>query len=129
MYDIKFNIILASDANYGISKENNLPWKISEDLKYFNKVTSHFTFDEDIIKNTVIMGYNTVKEIGKPLPNRHNIMLRSKGCYGGGFIVETDFDEALERGKSLSYPGKEIFVIGGANNFNNSLKNDKLDKI
>ena len=49
MYDTKFNIILASDANYGISKQNNLPWKISEDLKYFNKVTSHFSFDEDII--------------------------------------------------------------------------------
>jgi dihydrofolate reductase len=129
MYDTKFNIILASDANYGISKVNNLPWKISEDLKYFNKVTSHFSFDEDIIRNTVIMGYNTVKEIGKPLPNRHNIMLRSKGCYGGGFIVETDFDEALERGKSLSYPGKEIFVIGGAKNFNHSLKHEKLDKI
>jgi len=127
--DIKFNVILATDLNYGISKENKIPWKISEDLKHFNSITSHFSFEDEYIKNVVIMGNNTAKEIQTPLINRHNIVLRSKGCYGNGFIVETDFDKALKRSKSLSYPGREIFVIGGSKNFNFSLTHEKLDKI
>ena len=71
----KFSIILATDSNYGISKNNQIPWNIKEDMKFFKEITSHYSFDEDYVKNTIIMGRNTADSIGKPLPDRHNICI------------------------------------------------------
>ena len=67
------NLIIACDINNGIGKENKLPWKIKEDLKYFRKVTTRTDFPTQ--KNIVIMGWNTWKSIGKPLKNRINIVM------------------------------------------------------
>ena len=125
MEDIKFNIILATDSNYGISKQNNLPWKISEDLKYFNKVTSHFSFDEDIIRNTVIMGYNTVKEIGKPLPNRTNIIISRSDLNIEGTYCFKSIDEGISFAKSQNE--SELFIIGGDSIYQQSM--DILDTV
>ena len=67
------NLIVACDINNGIGKENKLPWKIKEDLKYFRKVTIHTDFPTQ--QNIVIMGWNTWKSIGKSLTNRINIVI------------------------------------------------------
>ena len=60
------SIIVAYDPNYLIGNDGKLPWNISNDLKYFKKLT---------IGNPIIMGRKTFVSIGRPLPNRHNIIV------------------------------------------------------
>lgn len=68
------NCILAVDLNNGIAKNNQIPWKITEDLKHFKNITTLTTSEQ--LKNIVIMGKNTWESIGsKPLPNRINIII------------------------------------------------------
>lgn len=61
-----FSLIVAIGKNNGIGKNNQLLWHIPEDLKNFKKITTG---------KTVIMGRNTYESIGRPLPNRVNIVL------------------------------------------------------
>ena len=63
---MKINIIAAVGKNLELGKNNRLIWPIKEDLKYFKDKT---------INKTVVMGENTYFSIGKPLPNRKNIVL------------------------------------------------------
>jgi dihydrofolate reductase/thymidylate synthase len=66
---MKVSLIVALDSEYGISKNNKMPWHISEDLKFFSKTTE---------KSCVIMGRNTWESLPKkykPLPNRCNIVI------------------------------------------------------
>lgn len=125
----KFNMILATDSNYGISKNNMIPWNIHEDMKFFKEITSHYSFDDDCNRNTLIMGKNTADSLGKPLPNRHNILITSGPSFYNGFIITRSLDDALQRAQRISYPGKEVFVIGGSRLYNESLTSPYLDKI
>jgi dihydrofolate reductase len=117
--------------NYGISRDNKMPWHFTDDLKHFNKVT---------LNNICIMGSTTAKDLGKPLCNRDNIVISSNDdCIDLGknlpnynyndFIIVRNFESALKRATELSIYGKEIFIIGGSKLFNEALKSDKLDKI
>ena len=60
------NIIVAHSLNHVIGKDNKLIWKQSADLKRFKELTSG---------NVVIMGRKTYESIGRPLPNRRNIVI------------------------------------------------------
>jgi dihydrofolate reductase len=105
---IKKNIIVAYDDNNAIGKDNKMPWHISEDLRYFKNVTSG---------HPVIMGRNTYESIGKPLPNRTNIVLSHK-YYDGVITVDTlaaAFDEAEK-------VDNECFIIGGAQLYEECIK-------
>jgi dihydrofolate reductase len=124
-------MILITDSNYGISKDNKMPWYFSEDLKHFNLTT---------INNICIMGSTTAKDLGKPLYNRDNIVISSNdNCAELGknlpsyeynkFIIVRSLDDALEKANELAISDKEIFIIGGSRLFNEALKSDKLDKI
>lgn len=62
--------IVAIARNFAIGKDGKLPWHYPADLKFFKQTTTG---------NTVVMGWNTWKSIGKPLPNRLNIILTRKG--------------------------------------------------
>jgi len=67
-----YNIIVAFDINRGIGMDNNLPWNIPEDLKYFSKLTRGNG------NNAIIMGKNTWESLPmKPLPKRDNLILSS----------------------------------------------------
>lgn len=68
---MRFKMIVATDEANGIGKNNTLPWKCPEDLKYFSKKTK----GESIFLNAVIMGRNTYESIGKALPDRVNYVL------------------------------------------------------
>lgn len=70
---VPIHCILAVDINNGISKDGEIPWRISEDFKYFKNITTSI----DIVKtNVVIMGKNTWESIGcKPLSKRINIII------------------------------------------------------
>ncbi|HVF30084.1 MAG TPA: dihydrofolate reductase [Pyrinomonadaceae bacterium] len=62
--------IIAIARNLAIGKDGKLPWHYPADLKFFKQTTTG---------NAVVMGWNTWQSIGKPLPNRVNIVLSSRG--------------------------------------------------
>ena len=61
-----FSIIVAFDSQYGIGKNGQLPWGLPADLKHFKEITT---------LHTVVVGRKTFESIGKPLPNRRNIII------------------------------------------------------
>ena len=110
MLDI--SLIVAKAQNDAIGKDNDLLWRIRDDLKRFKKLTSH---------HVVIHGRKSYESIGKPLPNRTNIIItRSKSYQAPGAFVCHSFEEALDLAMKLEHHG-EIFVIGGAEIYRQSL--------
>ena len=100
---MKITLVAAIASNNVIGKENSLPWNIPEDLKRFKQMTSG---------NTILMGRKTFDSIGRPLPNRQNIvMTKDENFKKEGIKVINDFDEALELIKESN---EDIFVIGGS---------------
>ncbi len=94
------SIIVAVAQNHAIGKENQLLWHISEDLKYFKQITSG---------HTVVMGRKTFESIGKPLPNRRNIIISRSMEPREGVEVAASLDAAV----ALCKNEDEVFVIGG----------------
>jgi len=103
------SIIVAMDKNRVIGKDNKLPWHISDDLKNFKRLTT---------ENTIIMGRKTYESIGKPLPNRNNIVVSTTMQPISGITVCKTIPEAIEIGKTC---GKEIFIIGGGQIFKQTI--------
>ena len=100
---MKITLVAAIASNNVIGKENSLPWNIPEDLKRFKQMTSG---------NTILMGRKTFDSIGRPLPNRQNIvMTKDENFEREGIKVINDFDEALELIKESK---EDVFVIGGS---------------
>ncbi|MBK2027784.1 dihydrofolate reductase [Allofrancisella guangzhouensis] len=98
------SLIVAYDKNFGIGKENSLAWKLSEDLKNFKKITEN---------NYIVMGRKTFESIGRPLPNRKNIILtRDKNYKQDNCLIIHSVEEIINFSKSK--PHYEIFIIGGA---------------
>jgi dihydrofolate reductase len=66
------SIIVAADRNNVIGKDNGLIWHLPNDLRFFKeKTTGH----------VVIMGRKTFDSVGKPLPNRRNIIITKNSCF------------------------------------------------
>ncbi len=102
--------IAVTNKNRAIGFRNKLLWKLPPDLEHFKKITA---------SHTVIMGGNTFLSLGRPLPNRVNIVItKNKDFVAPGCIIASSPEEALERAKTeeekLENDHKEIFVIGGA---------------
>jgi len=119
---MSFNIILATDKNYGIAKDHKIPWYFSEDLKHFNSTTKN---------HIIIMGRYTADELEKALPNRINIVITSSESYNrDGFISVGSLEAALRVANDIRLTdGKEIFICGGRNIYNECLKSNKIKKI
>lgn len=95
-------LIAAMTAAGVIGKNNQLPWHLPEDLQYFKKVTSG---------KPIIMGRKTFESIGRPLPQRKNIVLtQSKDFHFAGVSVVHSLEEAIKAAGDAA----EIMVIGGA---------------
>jgi dihydrofolate reductase len=87
-----------------IGFQNALLWHIPEDFKHFKETTSG---------HAVIMGENTYKSIGRPLPNRTNIVLSIDEHFSPeGCVIVRSIEEALEKAREVEQ--EEIFIIGGA---------------
>jgi dihydrofolate reductase len=99
---MNINIIVAASQNNCIGKQNKLPWHISNDLKYFKKLTTN---------HCIIMGRNTFESIGKALPNRVNIVL-SKSNYQNKYVVVRDSIQAALDYCKL-WQQQDVFIIGG----------------
>ncbi len=95
------NIIVAIAAGNVIGNDNKLLWHISEDMKYFRQTTSG---------HAVVMGRKTYDSIGRPLPNRHNVVITRQQIEIEGCSVVHSLEEALE----LLAGEEDIFIIGGA---------------
>ncbi len=96
-------MIVAMDRHRAIGKGNALPWRLPADLKRFKQLT---------LGQTVLMGRKTFDSIGKPLPNRRNVVLtRDRSWRDVGVEVIHDCDAAA-LGK-LAAAGT-LWVIGGA---------------
>ncbi|HZJ65144.1 MAG TPA: dihydrofolate reductase [Kofleriaceae bacterium] len=104
-------MVLAADLDWGIGKNNGLPWpKLRGDLQHFKRITS--TASEGR-RNAIVMGRKTWESkevVGKPLPNRLNVVVsHSALAVPAGVICARSIDEAL------AVEGVEtIFVVGGA---------------
>ncbi|MDY7223976.1 dihydrofolate reductase [Halalkalibacterium halodurans] len=99
------SFIVAMDKHRLIGKENDLPWRLPADLAHFKRVTSG---------HTVIMGRKTYESIGKPLPNRRNVVVtRSQAYTAEGVDIVHSIDEAIR----LTEHENETFVIGGSELF------------
>lgn len=92
-------LIACMDRNHVIGKDNQIPWHLPADLKYFKETT---------MGHTVVMGRKTFESIGKPLPGRRNVILtRDKGFRVEGAEVVHTVEEVLKR-------QEDLFIIGGA---------------
>lgn len=87
-----------------IGKDNALLWHIPEDFKHFKELTSG---------HAIVMGENTYRSIGRPLPNRTNIVLSQSADFAPeGVVVVRSIEEALAEAKAVEQ--EEVFIIGGA---------------
>lgn len=95
------SIITAVSNNNVIGKDNKLPWRLPADLAHFKEITSG---------HSVLMGRKTFESIGRPLPNRRNIVItRNRDFKADRIEVVHSIEEALEITKNED----EVFVIGG----------------
>lgn len=95
--------IVATAKNNVIGKENNIPWYLPADLKYFKKRTLH---------HHIIMGRKTYQSIGRPLPKRTNIILtRDPFFIASNCIIKTSIEAALKVADDNGE--EEAFIIGG----------------
>lgn len=101
-------IVVAIDAQGGIGVNNRLPWHLPEDLAHFKRTTSG---------HPIIMGRKTFDSIGRPLPNRRNIVVtRNPGWHHEGVETVTSLDAAI-----AAAGDDDVFVIGGAQIFAEAL--------
>ena len=110
------SIIVAVAKNGVIGANNQLLWHISEDLKRFKAITTG---------SPIIMGRKTFESLGRPLPNRHNVVITRNEQF--------PLPEGVTRAKSLADAiekaqcDKEIFIIGGGQIYQQSMA--LVDKI
>lgn len=108
------SIIVAVSANGVIGDNNSLLWHISEDLRNFKRITSG---------HPVIMGRKTFESLGRPLPNRTNVVVSRTATAIDGCRVAASLDEAI----AMFSADEEAFIIGGAQIYAQAL--DAADKI
>ncbi|WP_138417069.1 dihydrofolate reductase [Aquibacillus sediminis] len=105
------SLLFAMDRNRVIGSNNDLPWRLPNDLKFFKQVTTG---------NTIIMGRKTFDSINRPLPNRENVILtRDKSYQQEGCQVIHSIDTIINWNNEN--PEKEYFIIGGAELFKQTL--------
>nr|AIA14286.1 Dihydrofolate reductase [uncultured bacterium] len=100
---MKVSMIVAMSENRVIGKENQLPWRLPEDLKRFKEIT---------IGHPVIMGRKTFESIGRLLPGRENIVITRQTEFSfPGAVVKSSLEAALSY---CERKAEESFIIGGA---------------
>jgi len=112
---VRVSLIAAMAENRVIGVNNTLPWRLPADLRHFRQVTTG---------HHVIMGRRNYESIGKPLPDRTNIVVTRNPSYRApGCLVKHSFEDAL----AAVTNDPEIFVIGGAEIYRQAL--DHADRL
>lgn len=106
------SLLFAMDQNRGIGYENDLPWRLPRDLRFFKEKTTG---------EIIVMGRKTLDSMNGALPNRTNVVLtRDKTFKADGVTVLHDVKEVKELADKHSE--KEIFIIGGSEIFSQTLE-------
>ena len=91
---MRLSLIVAFSTNRVIGRDNNLPWRLSGDLRRFKEIT---------LGKPIVMGRKTFESIGRPLPGRTNIvMTRDLGYSAQGVTPVSDFTDAVATGKKAA---------------------------
>jgi dihydrofolate reductase len=103
------SIIVALSENNVVGVKNQLPWKLSADLKRVKALT---------MGHHIIMGRKTYESIGKPLPGRTNVIItRNKDFKAEGCVIARSLEHALE----ISKDDSEVFIFGGGEIFRDAM--------
>jgi dihydrofolate reductase len=109
MIQQRISLIAALATNRVIGINNTLPWKLSDDLKYFKALT---------MGHHILMGRKTYESIGRPLPGRTTVIITRSGFNAPeGCIVARSIPEAIASCKD----DDEIFFVGGAEMYKQAL--------
>lgn len=103
------SIIVAMDENRVIGNHNQLPWHLPADLKHFKQLT---------LDKPVIMGRKTYESIGKPLPQRRNIIISRQADFSA---LDCEVVASLDAALNLTANENERMIIGGAQIFQAAL--------
>lgn len=98
------SFVVAMGRNHVIGNNNDMPWHLPKDLKHFKETTTG---------HTIIMGRKTFESIGRPLPNRHNVVITTN--------EQVDLPESVKKINDIQTvldwnrdnPNKTYFIIGG----------------
>lgn len=111
----RISLVVAADDKNLIGRDNDLPWRLPNDLKHFKAVT---------LGKPILMGRKTFESIGKPLPGRRNLVLSRHASWNApGVQAVTSFAAA----RALTKAEPELMVIGGAHVYAATLP--KADRI
>ena len=102
------SVIVAMAHNRVIGLNNQMPWHLPADLAWFKKNT---------LNKPVIMGRKTFESIGRPLPNRHNIVISRQIEPSDNKISNVSWVKSIDEAISLAQAQQpdEVFIIGGGN--------------
>jgi dihydrofolate reductase len=100
---MQISLIAAVAANGVIGRNNSLPWRLRDDMRFFQEKT---------LGHHVIMGRKQYASMGRALPRRHNLVISRNPNFGAECPVLTSLEQALEQARSAGE--SEAFIIGGA---------------
>lgn len=103
------SIIAAMSENRVIGKDKGLPWYLPADLQFFKSKT---------LGHTVIMGRKTFDSVGKPLPNRRNIVITRQSNFS---VEKVETAHSIEQALALVEGEEEVFIAGGGEIYRQSL--------
>lgn len=113
---MKLAHIVAASENNVIGVNNDLPWNIPEDMKFFRDKTKG---------KALIMGRKTFESVGHPLPHRLNVVITRQTDYSSeaeNVVVVPDLESAIKYCEKVQHKyGDEVFIIGGGEVFRQSL--------
>jgi dihydrofolate reductase len=101
--------IVAVAQNFAIGKDGKLPWHYAADLKFFKETT---------VNHAIVMGFNTWKSIGKPLPKRLSVVLSRFNSIENqpNVLLMRSVEEVVALSKYLN---GDLYIIGGAETYKN----------
>jgi dihydrofolate reductase len=95
------SLVVAASSNNVIGRDGGLPWHLPDDLRQFKRLTTG---------KAVIMGRSTYESIGRPLPDRRNIVMTRNAEYvADGCDVVSSVSEAMDAVEGV----EEVMIIGG----------------
>lgn len=120
----RITLIAAIASNRALGKDNQLLWHLSEDLKFFKRTTQN---------HPIIMGRKTYDSIGRPLPNRTNIVISTQLKNGDlpGCHIAGDLMQAIDIAKKANTETNtdELFIIGGAQIYAQAMQQNLADRL